>query len=137
MNTKDLIHLGVPEGEAMQCAHAFIRGYIAAGNDGGALAEDVFRIVADPAAYFDDPLRGPLARALYRPAYMPRAELAPWRQWGSDLEPEAVLRGIQFAMDRGAAPERPADYQITNTSERVVNFILSTAFQHEFWSGLR
>ncbi|MCB1131339.1 MAG: RtcB family protein, partial [Verrucomicrobiae bacterium] len=90
MNTKDLIHLGVPEGEAMQCAHAFIRGYIAAGNDGGALAEDVFRIVADPAAYFDDPLRGPLARALYRPAYMPRAEPAPWRQWGSDLEPEAV-----------------------------------------------
>ena len=90
MKTKDLIHLGVPEGEAMQCAHAFIREYSAAGNDGAALAEDVFRVVADPAAYFDDPLRGPLARALYRPAYTPRADLAPWRQWGSDLEPEAV-----------------------------------------------
>ena len=55
----------------------------------------------------------------------------------TDLEPEAVLRGIRFAVGRGAAPERPADYQIDNTSERVVNFILSTAFQHEFWSGLR
>jgi len=55
----------------------------------------------------------------------------------TDLEPEAVLRGVRFAMGRSGAPERPADYQIGNTSERVVNFILSTAFQHEFWSGLR
>ncbi|MBK6764027.1 MAG: UDP-N-acetylglucosamine 2-epimerase (non-hydrolyzing) [Micrococcales bacterium] len=55
----------------------------------------------------------------------------------TDLEPEAVLRGIRFAMSREDLPERPADYRITNTSERVVNFILSTAFQHEFWSGLR
>ncbi len=55
----------------------------------------------------------------------------------TDLEPEAVLRGIRFAMSRGAAPERPADYRINNTSERVVNFLLSTTFQHEFWSGLR
>lgn len=90
MNTKDLIHLGVPEGEAMQLAHEFIRGYIAAGNDGSGLAEDTFRIIADPSAYLDDPLRAPLARALYRPAFTPRAELAPWRQWGSDLDAEAV-----------------------------------------------
>ncbi len=63
----------------------------------------------------------------------------------TDLEPPAVLRGIRFAMsrsDRGSAElplggQRPADYRIANTSERVVNLILSTAFQHEFWSGLR
>ncbi|MCB0900170.1 MAG: UDP-N-acetylglucosamine 2-epimerase, partial [Actinobacteria bacterium] len=54
----------------------------------------------------------------------------------TDLEPEEVLRGIRFAVGRGAG-ERPADYEIRNTSERVVNFILSTAFQHDFWSGLR
>jgi tRNA-splicing ligase RtcB len=90
MKTKDLIHLGVPEGEAMQCAHKFIREFIAAGNDGAALADDIFRIVADPSAFFEDALRAPLARALYRPAFTPRAELAPWRQWGTDLEAEAV-----------------------------------------------
>jgi tRNA-splicing ligase RtcB len=90
MKTKDLIHLGVPEGEAMQCAHAFIREFIAAGNDGAALADDIFRIVADPSAFFEDALRAPLARALYCPAFTPRAELAPWRQWGTDLEAEAV-----------------------------------------------
>lgn len=63
----------------------------------------------------------------------------------TDLDAAAVLRGMRFAMvraegsgstkSRGGA--RPEDYQITNTSERVVNFILSTAFQHEFWTGLR
>jgi tRNA-splicing ligase RtcB len=90
MKTKDLIHLGVPEGEAMQCAHAFLGEYIAAGNDGAALADDIFRIVADPSAYFDDALRAPLARALYRPAFMPRAEPAPWRQWGDDLDPASI-----------------------------------------------
>ena len=91
MKTKDLIHLGVPDGgEAMQLAHEFIRGYITAGNDGSALGGEIFQIVADPSAFFDDALRAPLARALYRPAFTPRAELAPWRQWGTDLEAEAV-----------------------------------------------
>ena len=64
----------------------------------------------------------------------------------TDLDTSAVLRGVWFARSRFAAGrsgvglrggERPADYSIPNTSERVVNFILSTAFQHEFWSGLR
>src|SRR5207249_4929206 len=34
--------------------------------------------------------RAPMARAIYRPAFTPRAELAPWRQWGEGLEAEAV-----------------------------------------------
>lgn len=64
----------------------------------------------------------------------------------TDLTPSAVLRAVRFVMSRaadGAASggsrggERPHDYSIFNTSERVVNFILSTAFQHDFWTGLR
>jgi UDP-N-acetylglucosamine 2-epimerase (non-hydrolysing) len=54
----------------------------------------------------------------------------------ADLSPEALLRGIRFAMRRGGGV-LPPDYEPLNTSDRVVNFILSTAFQHEFWSGLR
>lgn len=54
-----------------------------------------------------------------------------------DLAPETVLPGAEFAMARGRSPELPADYCVTNTSERVVNFILSTAPQHKQWSGLR
>ena len=55
----------------------------------------------------------------------------------TDLDPLVLPTAIRFAMGRGGGGERPVDYQVTNTSERVVNFILSTAFQHEFWSGLR
>ena len=55
----------------------------------------------------------------------------------TDLDPDTVLAGVRFAMERGSAPELPADYTVTNTSERVVNFILSTAGQHRFWAGLR
>lgn len=90
MNTKDLKLLGVPEGEAMQLAHEFIRAYIAEGNDGTHIGEELFQIVADPTAFLADELRAPLARAIYRPAFTPRAALAPWHQWGSDLEAEAV-----------------------------------------------
>ncbi|HET6410037.1 MAG TPA: RtcB family protein, partial [Chthoniobacteraceae bacterium] len=90
MKTKDLIFLGVPEGEPMQHARDFISRYLAEGNDAAQLGEEIFQIVADAPAYFADSLRAPLARSLYRPAFTPRAELAPWRQWGEDLEPDAV-----------------------------------------------
>ena len=55
----------------------------------------------------------------------------------TDLSPGDVVAGIEFAISRGRSPVVPQDYQVTNTSERVVNFILSTASQHRFWSGLR
>jgi tRNA-splicing ligase RtcB (3'-phosphate/5'-hydroxy nucleic acid ligase) len=90
MNTKDLIRLGVPLGEPVERAQAFIKDFIAQGNDGSLLEAEIFQIVADPPAYFEDPLRAAFARALYRPAFTPRAELAPWRQWGEGLEAEAV-----------------------------------------------
>lgn len=90
MKSKDLIHLGIPEGESIQLAQQFIRDFIAAGNESEQLGDEIFHIIADPSAFFSDNLRAPLARALYRPAFTPRAELAPWRQWGTDLEADAV-----------------------------------------------
>ena len=54
-----------------------------------------------------------------------------------DVLPDTVVAGVEFAMARGRLPEAPADYCVTNTSERVVNFILSTQPQHKQWSGLR
>ena len=90
MNTQDLLRLGVPAGEPIALAHQFIQSFIAQGGDGAQLEAEISRIVADPPAFFSETLRAPLARALYRPAFTPRAELAPWRQWGEGLEPEAV-----------------------------------------------
>ena len=54
-----------------------------------------------------------------------------------DVEPARVVAGVRIAMARGGSREVPMDYCIPNTSERVVNFILSTAPGHKSWSGLR
>lgn len=54
-----------------------------------------------------------------------------------DVEPELVLSGVEFAMARQSRPGTPPEYLIENASERVLNFMLSTAPQHRFWSGLR
>jgi tRNA-splicing ligase RtcB len=90
MNTEELIRLGVPAGKPIQLAHEFVRNFIAQGSDGAELESEIFNIVADPSAFFADELRAPLARAIYRPAFTPRAEPAPWRQWGERLEADAV-----------------------------------------------
>jgi hypothetical protein len=89
MNTKDLIRLGVPVGEPIQLAHEFIQNFIAQGHDGAQLEAEIFNIVANPPAFFADELRAPLARALYRPAFTPRAEL-----------PLRRLRSERFAVER-------------------------------------
>jgi tRNA-splicing ligase RtcB (3'-phosphate/5'-hydroxy nucleic acid ligase) len=90
MNTNDLIHLGVPQGDAIKLAYSHMRRLFAQGCDRAAVEDEILRIVADPSAFFDDPERAPFARVLYRPAFTPRAELAPWRQWGEGLEADAV-----------------------------------------------
>ena len=58
------------------------------------------------------------------------------------LDAEDVLAAVAVATrgssrDDEAASVRPADYLVENTSDRVVNFILSTARRHKSWSGLR
>lgn len=90
MNTNDLIRLGVPEGDAQKLAYAHMKRLFAGGMGREQAEAELFNIVADPTAFFADEVRAPLARALYRPPFTPRAELAPWRQWGEGLEPEAV-----------------------------------------------
>lgn len=90
MNTKDLIRLGVPPGEATRRGVDFIARYILKGLDKATLAEAVAAIVRDPAAFVDDELRGEFAQALARVARPLREAPAVWRQWGEGLEPEAV-----------------------------------------------
>ncbi len=94
MNTQDLIRLGVPTGEPVRAAHEFIKGFVAQGGDPAQLEAEVGNLVANPAAFFSDPLRAPLARALYRPAFTPRKELAPWQQWGEGLDAPAVQQMV-------------------------------------------
>ena len=90
MNSKDLLQLGVPPGDALKRAHEFILAFRDSGGDMSQLESEVAAVVASPAEFLGDSLREAFARALYQPAFKQRETLAPWRQWGSGLEPEAV-----------------------------------------------
>lgn len=90
MNHQSLTRLGVPEGSALRSGMAFIASYVREGGDTSRLEEEISAIVADPAAFLGDPLREVFARDLYAPAYKQRDVLAPWAQWGSGLEAQAV-----------------------------------------------
>jgi len=89
MNTKDFIRLGVPPGEATRRAADFVARYVLAGGDKSRLEEEIRAIVADPARFADDPLRREFATAVSS-APPQRAEPARFRQWGEDLDVEAV-----------------------------------------------
>ncbi len=90
MNHNDLIRLGVPAGEATRRGMDYISRYILAGRDKLLLPAALEAIVRDPSSVQDDPMAGEFARALLRAPPPLRSDSAPWRQWGTDLEPEAV-----------------------------------------------
>jgi tRNA-splicing ligase RtcB (3'-phosphate/5'-hydroxy nucleic acid ligase) len=90
MNTKDLIRLGVPLGEAQRRAVDFISQFILRGGDKSRLEEEIKNIVANPALFAEDPLRKEFAKSIVNAPPPPRAVPVPWRQWGEGLEQEAV-----------------------------------------------
>ncbi|MBI3876138.1 MAG: RtcB family protein [Verrucomicrobia bacterium] len=92
MNTKDFLRLGVPLGQATRRATDFISKFILGGGDKSRLHEQVAAIVANPAAFVDDPLRGEFAKALLNAPPPPRAEPVKYRQWGEGLEHDAVMQ---------------------------------------------
>lgn len=51
------------------------------------------------------------------------------------LDPPALPEAIRTAT--AATPGCPPDYEIPDTSQRVVNFVLSTVRRHHEWSGIR
>ncbi len=92
MNTKDLIRLGVPLGEPMRRATEFISRFMLGGGDKARLEEEIRAIVAKPELFAEDPLRKEFAKAMANAPPPPRAEPVKYRQWGENLEPEAVLQ---------------------------------------------
>jgi UDP-N-acetylglucosamine 2-epimerase (non-hydrolysing) len=55
------------------------------------------------------------------------------------LDPGGVLEAIRVTVDQVAVAgvPCPADYRVTDTSRRVVDFILSTVRRHHDWAGIR
>ncbi len=95
MKPRELNNLGVPRGETMKVAGAACAAAARGGLDKKTIRETIAAMVTDPTAYADDPHFGELAGAIAgvkaaRQLYIPRAEPAPWRQWGTDLEASAI-----------------------------------------------
>ena len=66
MNTKDLIALGVPPGEATRRGIAFIADFILKGGDKLNLPAEVEAVVRAPGDFTTDKLRGEFAKALLK-----------------------------------------------------------------------
>jgi tRNA-splicing ligase RtcB len=92
MKAKDLMHLGVPLGEPLRRATDFIAQFCLGGGDRSQLEQEVKAILSHPANFIADPLRGEFARALLNAPPASRTTPAKYRQWGEDLEPEAVAQ---------------------------------------------
>ena len=90
MNSNDLLQLGIPAGPALKLAGEHLRRLFAQGLTRDQVEAEFYQIIGQPEKFLGDPVLGDLAREIYRPAFTPRAELAPWRQWGDGLEQEAV-----------------------------------------------
>lgn len=90
MNTKDLIALGVPPGEATRRGMEFIAQFVLKGGDKLQLHAEVEAVVRTPENFTTDRLRAEFAKALLKSPKPITAAPAPWQQWGDGLEPEAI-----------------------------------------------
>lgn len=80
----------MPHGEAIRRGIDFISKYVLKGLDRSELPTRIEAIVREPGAFITDPLAGEFAKALLRAPKPLRADTAPWRQWGQDLDPESM-----------------------------------------------
>jgi tRNA-splicing ligase RtcB len=95
MKSRDLKKLGIPAGETLQRAMRIVGKARKAGVTAATIKRRIATLVADPELFRDDEAFGALAAELIalrevRRVYAPRAEPAPWRQWGENLEPQSV-----------------------------------------------
>jgi tRNA-splicing ligase RtcB len=94
MKPRELRNLGIPKGEPVKLALE------AANTLGKAVPKKQLRaaikaIARDPGSYTDDPVWEKLANSLLksgreRASFEHRAEPAPYRRWGADMEPESI-----------------------------------------------
>jgi UDP-N-acetylglucosamine 2-epimerase (non-hydrolysing) len=54
----------------------------------------------------------------------------------SGTNPKNVLQSIEIVLQSGGISNIPSEYQINDTSIRVLNYIISTVNQHKFWNAL-
>lgn len=90
MNTEQLSQLGVPLGKPMHLAKDFIANFVLRRGNRDEIETLVEEVIQSPESFVEEDLRGKFARALLKAQHATRAEPAPWRQWGHDLDPNSV-----------------------------------------------
>jgi tRNA-splicing ligase RtcB len=104
MKSRHLEKLGVPPGPLAQMAKWMVRQAHDAGLDRRGVQERLHAVLLNPADHRDDRYFGELARALVTRAqdqaaasqtFTPRPQPAPWRQWGKDIDAQAIDQMIQ------------------------------------------
>jgi UDP-N-acetylglucosamine 2-epimerase (non-hydrolysing) len=55
----------------------------------------------------------------------------------SGINSESLLTATEFVLFKNKVIAAPFEYEISNSSQRTVNFLLSVLPNHKFWSGIR
>lgn len=97
MNTRELVAMGFPAGPCVERAKQVLQQARAARQDMAAVVVDLKRLAADPASFVGHVQYGELAQQLIdqkaaRDRFHPRESDAPYRVWGSGLEPDALTQ---------------------------------------------
>jgi tRNA-splicing ligase RtcB len=95
MKRKQLIHLGFAAGELLRLAEHAVMQATRAGMSKRDLEKKLKYVAMYPESHRDDPQFGELARAITGQRAAEKAAsahtgTAPWKQWGENLEPQAV-----------------------------------------------
>ncbi len=95
MKSRELKNLGIPSGQPVTAALQAVAAARSSGIDVRDIRERVRQLAEEPGAFRDDPHFGALARLLTETAtaqarFVPRTSDAPFRQWGTDLDPASV-----------------------------------------------
>jgi tRNA-splicing ligase RtcB len=95
MKARELINLGIPKGEPIKMALEAVKRTAKAGIDREKLRKTIKAVAENAKAYVDDPIWGELAGSLQktnraRAGFIHRAEPAPYRKWGRDMEAESI-----------------------------------------------
>ena len=93
MKPRDIKKAGIPYGPAFKIASRVCATAASQGMKNHEVRLHLNRLAADPGSYAADPVFRDLARALTpvpRTPYVEREAPAPWRQWGADLDVNAL-----------------------------------------------
>jgi tRNA-splicing ligase RtcB len=97
MNTRELVAIGFPAGPCVERAKQVLQQARAGKQNMPAVVQDLKRLAVEPGSFVGHVQYGELAQQLVdqiaaRHHFRPRESDAPYRVWGSDLEPDALTQ---------------------------------------------